>query len=255
MLTGILPVSGVPELPLPPSVAVRTGRIHNVPLLIGSTRDEVRQWALPFAQATREQYERAVRLEFDPRTADTVLAHYPYSAYDRPYVGTYAISAPWNDSSVFYGLGGCEYQNLTARFAARQPRTYFYQFDDPHPPTLATTPPGFDSRAPHASELGYLWPMKTSESQTPEQRQLSTAMVGYWGAFVKLANPTTAGLAAWPSYGSGKYMSLLPGDDSQALKSWVYADRHQCGFWNSIDYGRLTTDPDRLAAQAGVPTS
>lgn len=254
ILTGPLPVSGVPELPLAPSVAVRTGRIHNVPLLIGSTRDEVRQWALPFAKATKDQYERAVGLEFG-RQADAVLARYPYSAYDSPYAATYAISALWGDSSVFYGLGGCQYQNLTAQFATRQPRTYFYEFDDPHPPTLAKTPAGFDSGAPHASELGYLWPMETSKLLTPEQQQLSTAMVRYWGAFVKHANPTTAGLAAWPSYRSGKYMSLLPGDDSRALKSKVYADRHQCSFWNSIRYDGLTTNPDRLAAQAGVPTS
>ncbi|WP_281198643.1 carboxylesterase family protein [Streptomyces phaeochromogenes] len=103
-------------------------------------------------------------------------------------------------------------------------------------------------RRPHASELGYLWPMETSKSLTPEQQQLSTAMVRYWGAFVKHANPTTAGPAAWPSYRSGKYMSLLPGDDSRALKSKVYADRHQCSFWNSTSYDGLTTDPDRLAA-------
>ncbi|MBP8535037.1 carboxylesterase family protein, partial [Streptomyces sp. MK37H] len=106
----------------------------------------------------------------------------------------------------------------------------------------------------HASELGYLWPMETSKSLTPEQQRLSMAMVRYWGAFVKHANPTTGGLAAWPSYRSGKYMSLLPGDDSQALKSEVYADRHRCSFWNSISYDWLTTNPDRLAAQAGVPT-
>lgn len=254
ILSGPLPVSGVPELPLAPSVAVRSGRIHNVPLLIGSTRDEVRQWALPFANATKDQYERAVGLEFGAQ-ADAVLAHYPYSAYDSPYTAAYAISALWDDSSVFYGLGGCRYQNLTAQFATRQPRTYFYEFDDPHPPTLATTPAGFDSGAPHAGELGYLWPMETSKLLTPEQQQLSTAMVRHWGAFVKHANPTTAGPAAWPSYRSGRYMSLLPGDDSRALKSEVYADRHQCSFWNGISYDGLTTNPDRLAAQAGVPTS
>ncbi|MDH6214874.1 carboxylesterase/lipase family protein [Streptomyces pseudovenezuelae] len=251
--SGPLPVSGVPELPLAPGVAVRTGRIHHVPLLIGSTRDEVRQWALPFANATKEQYERAVGLEFGAQ-ADAVLAHYPYSAYDSPYAAAYAISALW-DSSVFYGLGGCQYQNLTARFAARQPRTYFYEFDDPHPPTLATTPAGFDSGAPHADELGYLRPLDTSKSLTPGQQRLSTAMVRYWGSFVKHASPTTAGLAAWPSYNSGRYMSLLPGDDSRALKSAVYANRHQCSFWNGISYDGLTTNPDRLAAQAGVPTS
>jgi carboxylesterase type B len=238
----------VPELPLAPSAAVRSGRYANVPLLIGTTRDEVRQWALPFAKATKEQYERAVRIEFGA-PADAVLAHYPYSAYGTSYAATYAISSMWNDSSVFYGLGGCQYQNLTAQFAARQPRTYFYEFDDPHPPVSG--PPGFDSGAPHASELGYLWPM--SKSFTPGQQQLSKEMVSYWGSFVKNANPTTPGQAAWPPYRGGKYMSLLPGGASRALASGVYATRHQCSFWNSISYDWLTTNPDSLAAQAGVP--
>ncbi|WP_051831610.1 carboxylesterase/lipase family protein [Streptomyces violens] len=254
VLTGPLPVSGVPELPLAPSEAVRTGRSANVPLLIGSTRDEVRTWALPFAHATKEQYERAVRLEFGAR-ADAVLAHYPYSAYSSPYAGTYAISALWGDSSVFYGLGGCQYQKLTARFATRQPRTYFYEFDDPHPPVLGETPPGFDSGAPHSSQVGYLWPMETSKLLSPGQQQLSKEMVRYWGSFVKHGNPATPGLAAWPSYRGAKYMSLLPGGESRALKSEVYAARHQCSFWNSFTYDWLTTNPDSLAEQAGVPTS
>nr|WP_237500188.1 carboxylesterase family protein [Streptomyces sp. SID8379] len=75
VLSGPLPVSGGPELPLPPSEAVRTGKAANVPLLIGHTRDEVRSWSLPFARATKTQYERAVRIEFGAQ-AGTVLAHY-----------------------------------------------------------------------------------------------------------------------------------------------------------------------------------
>ncbi len=75
-LSGSLPVSGVPELPVAPLKAVRTGRTANVPLLIGHTRDEVRSRATPFADATKEQYERAVRIEFADE-ADAVLAHYP----------------------------------------------------------------------------------------------------------------------------------------------------------------------------------
>ncbi|WP_181138425.1 carboxylesterase/lipase family protein [Streptomyces sp. Ru73] len=252
VLTGPLPVSGVPELPLAPSVAVRTGRFASVPLLIGSTRDEVRQWGLPFAHATKEQYQRAVRLEFGAQ-ADAVLAHYPYSAYGGPYAGTYALSALWGDSSVFLGLGGCQYQELTSRFADRQPRTYFYEFDDPHPPVRGEAPAGFDSGAPHASELGYLWPLATSKLLSPGQQELSRAMVRHWGSFVRNANPATPGLAAWPPYSSGTYMSLLPGGDSRALGTEVYATRHQCSFWNSLRYDWLTTNPDRLAEQAGVP--
>ncbi|MEV6247675.1 carboxylesterase family protein [Streptomyces sp. NPDC051742] len=254
VLSGPLPVSGGPELPVPPSEAVRTGRAANVPLLIGSTRDEVRPWSLPFARATKAQYERAVRIEFGPN-ADAVLAHYPFDAYGDSYTGTYAFAALWGDSSAFYGLGGCQYQDLTGQFASRQPRTYFYQFDDPHPPVLGSLPPGFDPGASHASEMPYLLPSAASKLLSPGQQQLSREMVRYWGSFVKHGNPAAAGLAAWPSYRAGKYMSLLPGGESRALSTEVFEARRQCAFWKSLDYDWLPVDPDRLAAQAGVSPS
>ncbi|MFJ9179345.1 carboxylesterase/lipase family protein [Streptomyces sp. NPDC102360] len=254
VLTGPLPVSGVPELPVPPLEAARTGRTADVPLLIGHTRDEVRRWALPLAQATKEQYERAVRIEFGDE-ADAVLAHYPFSAYGDSYTGAYAFGALWDDSSAFYGLGGCQYQKLTAQFAKRQPRTYFYEFDDPHPPTEGS-PAGFDPGASHGSELSYLLPSSgTSNPLSPEQQRLSGEMVRYWGSFVKHGNPAAPGLAAWPSYRSGKFMSLLPGGESRTLKTGVYEARRQCAFWNSIDYDWLPVDPGQLAAQAGVSQS
>ncbi|MFZ3598953.1 carboxylesterase/lipase family protein [Streptomyces sp. BH104] len=253
ILSGPLPVSGTPELPLPPAEAVRTGRAADVPLLIGSTRDEVRGWALPFAHATKAQYERAVRIEFGD-AADAVLAHYPFSAYGDSYAATYAFSDLWGDSSVFYGLGGCQYADLTAQFSKRQPRTYFYEFDDPHPPT-GSAPAGFDAGAPHASEMPYLLPSEASKRLSPEQRQLSGEMVRYWGSFVKHGNPASAGLADWPSYRAGRFMSLLPGGASRALRTEAFEARRQCAFWDSLDYDWLPVDPDRLAAQAGVSPS
>lgn len=253
VVSGPLPTSGVPELPVAPLDAVRTGRTANVPLLIGHTRDEVRSWALPFANATKDQYERAVRIEFGDE-ADAVLAHYPFSAYGDSYTGAYAFGALWGDSSTFYGLGGCQYQNLTAQYSKRQPHTYYYEFNDPHPPTGRPSS-GFDPGASHASEMPYLLPSATSALLTPEQQQLSSEMVRYWGSFVKHGKPATPGIAAWPSYRAGKFMSLLPGGESRALKTEVYEARRQCAFWNSIDYDWLPVNPDQLAAQAGVSQS
>ncbi|MGY0488666.1 carboxylesterase/lipase family protein [Streptomyces sp. WG-D5] len=253
VVTTPLPTSGTPELPVAPLDAVRTGRTANVPLLIGHTRDEVRAWALPFANATKDQYERAVRIEFGAE-ADAVLAHYPFSAYGDSHTGAYAFGALWGDSSTFFGLGGCQYQNLTAQYSKRQPRTYSYEFNDPHPPTGRPST-GFDAGASHGSEKPYLLPSATSALLTPEQQQLSGEMVRYWGSFVKHGNPASAGLADWPSYRAGKFMSLLPGGESRALKNEEYQTRRQCAFWDSVDYDWLPVNPDQLAAQAGVSQS
>ncbi|WP_421106851.1 carboxylesterase/lipase family protein [Streptomyces sp. NEAU-S77] len=251
ILNGPLPVSGVPELPVAPGVAVRSGRFADVPLLIGANRDEIRKWALPFAHATKEQYERVIGQQFGPH-ADGVLARYPYDARNRPYGAAYALGALWTDSSVFYGMGGCQYQRLADQFASRQPRTYFYEFGDRNPPSHGPTQPGFAAGAAHAAELPYLWPSMSPKPLTPEQRKLSRAMMRYWGAFVRDGNPTTHRQAPWPSYRDAKLMSLLPGDRSRAVNSGAYAARHRCSFWNGIDYDWLTTDPMYLAQRAGV---
>ena len=67
ILSGPLPTAGVPELPLPPAEAVRTGRFERVPLLIGSTHDEVWGWARSFATATPAQYEKSLEYLFGNR--------------------------------------------------------------------------------------------------------------------------------------------------------------------------------------------
>jgi carboxylesterase type B len=255
ILTGPLPVSGVPELPVAPALAVRSGRFADVPVLIGANRDEVRKWALPFANATKEQYERAIRQQYGAH-ADEVLARYPYGAYDGPYRAAYAISDVWTDSSVFHGFGGCQTQGLAARFATRQPRTFFYEFADEHAPTNGPTlPHGFESGATHATELPYLWPSMAAKPLTPAQHELSRAMVRHWGAFVTNADPTVDGQVVWPSYRSDRLMSLLPGDRSHAVTTEAYSRQHQCTLWNRIGYDWLTREPHRLAERAGVPAS
>lgn len=246
ILNGPLPVSGVPELPVAPGVAVRSGRFADVPLLIGANRDETRKWTPPFANATKARYERVIRQHYGPH-ADGVLARYPYGARPGRYNAAYALSAVWTDSSVFYGMGGCQYQRLAGRFASQQPRTYFYEFGDRDTPSPGPTPPGFAAGASHATELAYLWPSMAQKPLTPEQRKLSRTMVRHWGAFVRDADPTTRGQAAWPPYGGGRLMSLLPGDGSKTVSAKAYAAQHQCSFWNGIDYDWMTTDPAQLA--------
>ncbi|MER7928737.1 carboxylesterase family protein [Streptomyces sp. NPDC096057] len=239
----LLPTSGTPELPLAPAKALSSGRFNNVPMLIGFNHDEARLFAFSYAAATKGEYEQTMRDEYGAH-ADAVLARYPYDSYPTPYTGTYAVGDVWTDSGYMIGLGGCPARRLAQAFTGKQARTYFYEFDDQDAPSgLSAALPGFDSGAPHAAELPYLWAYfgdgdkPTSSQFTAAQRQLAKEMTNYWGSFIRSASPNAhpAGQATWPSYRSGRLMSLRPGGDSAAITSASYDSDHQCRFWDSIN--------------------
>jgi len=247
ILSGPLPTAGVPELPIAPDKAVRSGRFNNVPIMIGSTRDEVRQWAAPFADATPAQYEAALRATYGEHASE-VLAHYPLDPADGRYAAAYALGAAWTDSSVFYGLGGCEYAQLARTFARQQPRTFMYRFDDRTVPAGAPLP-GFDSGAPHGSDSAYIWPSNTVLND--QQERLSMEIVRYLGEFVKSGRPQVRGQANWPSVRTGRVMSQRLGG-SETISRRAFDADHNCGLWDSIDYPWLPVDPYVLAQQVGV---
>ncbi|MFC8358669.1 carboxylesterase/lipase family protein [Streptomyces griseorubiginosus] len=239
----LLPTAGTPELPLAPAAALSSGRFNNVPLLIGVNHDEARLFALSYAAATESAYEQTIRDEYGTH-AEAVLARYPYDSYPSPYTGTYAVADVWTDSGYMIGLGGCPAQQLAQDYTAQQARTYFYEFDDQDAPSrLSAALPGFDAGATHAAELSYLWAYfgggdePLSSQFTAAQRQLAQDMTDYWGSFIRTGSPNAhaTGRATWPSYRSGRLMSLLPGGSSTAVPDAAYERDHQCRFWNSID--------------------
>jgi carboxylesterase type B len=232
--------SGGPELPAPPATAVAQGRYARVPLLMGTNHDEGRTFTQGFAGDTEQQYVQQVDQQYGTQ-APAVLAHYPWSAYASPYTAAYALGAIWTDSGFLTGIGGCPTQNLAATFARRSP-TFFFQFDDRHAPGLNRSVPGYQWGAGHAMELAYLWPSFNNgyslyDLLTPAQLQLSAQMVRWWGAFTRLGIPAVAGQPAWPSYATGRLMSLRPGDHSQTIPAGTFAAEHQCSFWNAQPAG------------------
>ncbi|GHE84134.1 carboxylic ester hydrolase [Amycolatopsis deserti] len=248
ILSGPLPTAGVPELPLAPLTAMRTGRFEKVPLLIGSTRDEVRAWALPFRDATPAQYEKSLEYLFGDRAAD-VAKQYPLSNFPAQDTAAYALGAVWTDSSVFFGLGGCQYAQLAQDIAKYQPKTFLYRFDA-RPPSGPVNPAAFDPGATHAADQAYLWPTPASVYDR-DQLRLSVEMVRYWGAFVRQGAPDAAGQAEWPSVPHDRTMILQPGGSS-TVTSAAFAATHHCDLWNSISYQWLDIDPDQLADRIGV---
>lgn len=243
ILTGPLPIAGTPELPIAPLEAVRSGRFNNVPILIGSTRDETREWAMPFADASKEVYAAEIRKEFG-NNADAVLAQYPFESFPSSNTATYALGKVWTDSGVFYGLGGCQDRKLASQFTARQPQTYSYRFDGEDAATDGAT--DVVSGSAHGTELAYLWPDQVSEQFTTAKQELSHTMMKYWGAFVTNANPNVLGQAEWPDTASGHIMTLQQGRNSTAITGAQFTADHHCDLWDQIDPSWLDYDPTSL---------
>jgi para-nitrobenzyl esterase len=243
--------SGGPEMPLPLAQAVASGRYDQVPVLMGTNRDEARIFTTSLTSYTRQQYVQLIASLYGSRAA-AIRTLYPWSSFPRPYRTAYATAAVFTDSGFITGIGGCPEQTLAQQFAARAP-AYFYEFDDRHAPPLSNSgPPGYQWGAGHAMELAYLWPSFTNgfslyAELTGAQLRLSRQMIGYWGAFARTGAPEVPGQPAWPSYRDGRLESLRPGGHSQVLAGTAFAAEHHCGFWDGAGRTALA------AAGAGGP--
>jgi len=183
-------------LPRQPAVTFARGSQARIPVMLGTTEDEVSIFASPlvgghsYRPKTVADYRAWLRREFSD-FADEVFASYPageeaqvptvfrtmFSDYD------FALSA-W----------------LLAKEMAQTGRpAYLYRF------TYVGSGPFANLGAFHSEELMFLsgryW---TSWVPKAEDAQLSRTMVGYWAQFIKTGNPNTPSLPTWPAFDGGE---------------------------------------------------
>jgi para-nitrobenzyl esterase len=256
---------GGPDLPISPLQAIESGQYNRVPVLMGDNRDEGRAFSAGYAGYTSQQYTQLVNSAFGAGCgavfglngflcgyppgagsspaglASQVLARYPFSAFPKQDTGSYAIGALITDSWLYGGIGGCGAQEV-ATSLAKTTTLYFYQFDDPSPPSSSGGLPGFQPGPDHGSELPFLWPSVGSGNSlaaefTPAEQELSSQMVTYWGKFTKTGSPDTSGQPGWPTYSASAgshamLISLRPGDQTRTISGATYSAEHQCSFWD-----------------------
>ena len=200
-------------LPIDPVVAQRTGRMHRVPTMVGSTHDEFTLFTgvLEPAPIPDARYRAAVAAWFGEDTADRVVARYPLNgngdARDE-------IAAAMTDRSW-----ACTTDD-TRQQLGRRTAVPGYEFADATAPVFFPGLPPFPGgyRAFHGSELPFLFDLGVT--LTPAQRELSDYMITAWGRFARTGDP------GWRS----AVQSLAPG----AIKGTDFARDHQCAFWSSI---------------------
>ena len=223
-LTG--PATGTEVLPENPVAAVAAGRAAQVPVLIGTTRDEFTLFVgLQYLQEnvvyTDADYPRLLAVTFGDN-ATAVAARYPLDDFSSVALA-YA-------TTVTDAMFACVADGLARDLAATRD-VYFYEFNDrgaPAPEPLRTLP--FPVGASHSLELRYLFDVGGAPPFDPAQQRLADQMIDYWSEFVKTGAPVAAGAPDWPRFAAG-VMSLQP-DGSHMVDD--FGRTHQCGFWAGL---------------------
>jgi para-nitrobenzyl esterase len=224
-----MPTVGTPVLPRQPLTALQSGTAARVPLLQGSTHDELRpfvalQFSPPDRQITTQTYPVIIQSLFGPDAA-AVLARYPVGHYPSPGIALATVLTDWGRK-----FGACPV--LPADDAASHyAPVYANEWAEDSGQTIGTFPLG----APHGGELPYLLDGTFSQQPpptTPQQRLLSQRMISYWTRFAKTGNPNTPGLPHWPTYqADGPVLSLTSAPNG--IRPTNFAAAHHCAFWNT----------------------
>ncbi|WP_405714879.1 carboxylesterase family protein [Streptomyces xanthophaeus] len=227
MQTFSLVPYGNGRLPEEPRRALEQGRFHRVPVVQGTTADEVRLFLGQTLAVNPVRDEAAYRarleLSFGPATAREVAARYPVSAYATPAV---ALAAVLSDASFI-----CPTLR-DGRALARYVPTYGYRFSDADAPNFLglPEPPDLPFGASHGFELPYLF---TLVPLAGPQRELADRTTGYWTAFARTGLPRAPGAPEWPRFGRGSapVLSLAPG--AGGIRTVDAGAEHHCALWDT----------------------
>jgi para-nitrobenzyl esterase len=223
---------------LPRSIldALTSGDFNRVPVIEGTTGDEWRlQVALFFdlfgGPLQADFYDEAIGLTLGifglPSSAvPDIVETYPLSAYPSPALALGAVGT----DAIF----ACPALRAS-RLLAEHVRTFGYEFDDTQAPQIFLPPVSFPYGAYHASELQYLFDMRSPlpAPLDPVQQELARAMVTYWTEFAQHGSPSSHEVPRWPIFRARSELvqslapqAIAPIDD--------FAAEHHCEFWASL---------------------
>ena len=182
--------------------AFQAGRLHAMPLIVGSNADEGTLLTKTWPVKTLDDYRATVEKNFG-ETAEEAMRLYPAAADgDAPV----RVAEMFADTQFNYGT-----RLLAQAMAARGQPTWRYLFtrrrpsqqDGPH----------------HGEEVGHVFGNLGTDADAVDER-VSTAMMKAWVAFAASGNPNAPGLAQWPAYDATADNYLAFGDSIIAGLAW-----------------------------------
>lgn len=178
-----------------------SGRLHAMPLIVGSNTDEGSVLVKSWPADTRAQWQEQIARNFGS-WADEAAALYP-AATDGQARG--AVAQMFADTQFNYGA-----RLLARAMSAREPRTFKYLY--------TRRRPGQADGPHHGEEVAHAFGNVASgapgETVAWDARDeaLSAVMRRAWVAFAATGDPGTAGGPAWPRYTPDTDVHLELGD-------------------------------------------
>ncbi|MGC0334441.1 para-nitrobenzyl esterase [Streptomyces sp. SAI-170] len=226
---GYRPVVDGKVLPEAPSQAIAAGRFARVPVLHGSTHDEMSGLAgleeiMTGRPLTAEQYARKVTEQFG-KDAPAVLAEYPAVNYPAPGA---ALSAVLTDSE--WSTAALDTQRALARYTP----VHAYDFAEATAPYFRSVPrpASFPLGTGHMIDLAYLFENNLFEPLDATQAGLSDTVTAYWSRFASTGQVDGHGLPSWKRFTTrDPYVQQLA---STRTGPTDFAADHHYAFWKAL---------------------
>jgi para-nitrobenzyl esterase len=246
-------------IPIPVETAWTTGQYTKMPIMGGSTKDELTFISSiteyfsgpPQVPLTPAQYAAAIN-GFFGSNAGAVLAEYPISNYN-------------NDPELAYnrattdGLLKCPSLRVLKQEAASDTGFSVYGYDFtyqnapyyfPKMPNPLSPTGNFQALASHTIDIQFLFVdwhggqlgvnLAQDSASQPRELQgpeigLSDQLVAAWTNFVKTGNPNGTVAPIWPVFASSGEATFLREDIPNGLETETqYIANYKCGFWASL---------------------
>ncbi|HVE82783.1 MAG TPA: carboxylesterase family protein [Myxococcales bacterium] len=204
----------------PPDAAILSGKIARMPVMLGTTDNEMDRYVGGYGVTSAAQLRALISKEW-PRDAPVLTAMYQVKDGEDPFT---QLAALFSDEAMT-----CPVRRDARALSAAGLPTYFYRFR--HVPNVM----GGKAGAFHGSELVYLFPSvfrKLDLKYTDEDRRLAELMSGYWGRFAATGDPNGGGALAWPRYDSASTRHLVL-DFEPSVSAGLRRD--QCDLWDRVE--------------------
>lgn len=173
-------------LPRHPQTVFSEGKQANVPVIIGTTKDEGNYFKKFVAFEDRASFGKILK-EYYGKEGAVVLKQYPgESKQELKNAGSGFVTDSWFVQPARQLLNGMTQLSSPA---------YQYQFSrgNPEAPALG---------AAHAIELRYVFNTLENKEEDFDSQTLADTVTDYWVQFAKTGNPNKKGLPQWPAFTS-----------------------------------------------------